>query len=120
RGYWFQDGAERDDKIIEGRRRMRCRAGGKILEQMLPQNEARALDAHPHPRHPRIAIRVRKINFTTDENVTVIRAPRREDQRGKQNDLNNRENSTSHSAVLVENSKCEYRNSKQIQNEQDP
>ena len=114
RRYWFQNHAERDDEIIERRRRMRCRARGKILERMMPQNEARALDAHPHSRHPRIAIRVREINFAADENFAVIRAPRRQDQRGQENDLNSRDNGTSHPAVLIENPKSKIENFKSV------
>jgi hypothetical protein len=81
---------------------------------MMPQNATRVLDAHPHSRHPRIAIRVPEVNLAADKDVSVIRAPRRQDQRGQENDLNSRDNGTSHRTVLIENSKREYRNSKQI------
>src|SRR5258708_4729542 len=119
---------------------MRRRARGKILKQMMPQNQSRMLETHPHSRHPRIAIRVHEIHVATNKNVAVIRAPRRQDQGGKQNDFKNRDNGPSHGTVLIENpkwqglacqavvfwriaftvgrqirsSKREYRNSKQI------
>jgi len=71
-------------------------------------------DANPDPRHPRVAIRIAEEDFTVHENVAVVRAPGGEDERGKNYDLNNREDGASHRNVLGEISKSEYRNSKQI------
>ena len=110
RRYRFQDGAERYNQVVEWRRRMRRSAVGKILERMVPQNNPWMLEAHPHSRHPRITIRVREINFAADKNLAVIRAARRQDQNGKQNDLNNRDNGPSHPVVLIENPESKIQN----------
>jgi hypothetical protein len=50
---------------------------------MVPEDASRILQAESRPRHPRIAIRIREVDVTADENLAVIRAPRREDQRRK-------------------------------------
>ena len=80
----------------------------------MPQDEPWPFQTHPHPRHPGVAIGVGEIDTVLDENVVVIRATRREDQRREKKDLDNRNDDPAHAVVLVENSKSEYRNSKQI------
>ena len=47
----------------------------------MTDDRARMLEADPDPRHPRIAIRIREIDVTANENVVVVRAARRDDQR---------------------------------------
>src|SRR2546421_11450692 len=86
----------------------------------MPTSDSGILAAHPAPRHPRIATRIREITFAADKNLAVIRAPRRQDQDGQHDDLNACDNGSSHFVVLVENYKCVYRNSKQIQKSKSP
>ena len=68
----------------------------------MPDELARLLQAHPDSRHPRVTIRIREIDFAANEDVPIIRAPSRENQDGKDNDLNDCKSDTSHPAVLIE------------------
>ena len=102
----LQRRGKRDDEIIKQRRRVRHCSLRKIFKRMVPQDEPRMLKAHSRARHARIAIGVGKINVAVNENVLMIRAARHENERGKQNDLNNRDNGPSHPAVLIENVRC--------------
>ena len=81
---------------------MRRRARGKILEIVMTNYRPRPLEADSHPRHPRVAIGIRKIDIAADEDVAVIRATRRDDQRREENDLNSRDDASAHRTVLIE------------------
>jgi hypothetical protein len=74
---------------------------------MMTNNRARMLEAHPDARHPRVTVGIREVDLPVDENIRVIRAPRRQNKRRENDDLNDRDGRTSHADVLVENSKSE-------------
>ena len=60
---------------------------GKIFKVMMTDDQSGIFLAHPHPSHPRVAIRVRKINVPCDKNVLIIRAPGRENEHTKNRDF---------------------------------
>jgi hypothetical protein len=66
---------------------MRCCARWKILEIVMAHDQSRMLGAHPHSRHPRVAIRVGKINIPGDDNVVIIGASRGQNERAQQDDF---------------------------------
>ena len=68
----------------------------------MTDDRARMLETDPDPRHPRIAIRIREIDVTANENVVVVRAARRDDQRRENYNFSNRNERTPHPAVLIE------------------
>ena len=45
------------------------------------------LRANSHPRHPRIAIRIREIDMARDKNIFAIRAARDQNKRRKRDQL---------------------------------
>src|SRR5882724_7799918 len=69
----------------------------------MTDDRARMLETDPDPRHPGIAIRIREIDVTANENVVVVRAARRDDQRRENYNFSNRNERTPHPAVVIEN-----------------
>ena len=98
----FQRRCQSGDQVIQRRCRVRRCAGRKILERVMTNNQPRLFEAHPDPRHPRITIRVREEDLAINEDLSVIRAPRRDDQDRKNDQLDDRDNNPTHSAVLIE------------------
>src|SRR2546423_486664 len=72
---WLQQKRQSEDEIVERRGRMRSCSLRKILKRMMPHDQPRLCLAHLHARHPRITIRINKVNVPCDKNVLIIRAP---------------------------------------------
>src|SRR4051812_39365204 len=66
RGQRPQTCGEQNDRVIERRGRMRCYAGRKVLELMMPDDCAGILVAQPRARHSRITISVSEIDSAVD------------------------------------------------------
>ena len=78
---------------------MRRRAGRIIFEIVMPNDGAWMLRDHPRTAHPRITIGVEEIDFPANENVLMIRAPSRENQRGQKRDFKNQSGQAQQSAI---------------------
>ena len=82
---------------------MRSSALRKIFEVMVTNDETGVFSAQPYPRHSRIAIRVGEIDVPTNENIRVIRTPRRQNQRAQNQELESDECEPSKSLHKVDN-----------------
>ena len=86
----------------------------RILEIVMPDDQSRILLAHPDTRHSRVTIRVGEINISTHEDILIIRAPRRKDERAEYCDLQKRQNEMSKSQHAIDNRKTEDKNRNQL------
>ena len=80
----------------------------RIVFKVVPANDgAGTFEAYPRPCHPRVTVRVDKIDLAVCENVPVIGAARDQNQRANGDKLEREQNATLHSAVLIRNQHSE-------------
>src|ERR1043166_5488662 len=72
---WPQQKRQPENEIIERRGRVRNCAVRKILKRMMPHDQSWRGLTYSDTCHPRIAIRIDKVNISGDKNVLIIRAP---------------------------------------------
>ena len=78
---WYQRGSQRHDQVIERRGRVRRSSVRKIFKLMSPDDRAWVFEANAGACHPRIAVGINEIDLAAEEDVTVIRTPRDDDER---------------------------------------
>src|SRR5438105_4626473 len=98
--YWRQHSSKRHDQVIERRGRVRRSSVWKIFEIMSPDNRARVFEANACASHPRIAIGINEIDLAAEEDVTVIRAPRDNNQHADENDFRQEGEAPPHAAII--------------------
>src|SRR5262249_54817883 len=64
--------------------------------------------AHPHPRHPRVAISISKINISVYENVLVVCAARHQHKRAQDYDFDSDDKAPQH--AIIPNQQSEIQN----------
>jgi hypothetical protein len=106
---WYQRGCQHHDQVIERRGRVRRRSVRKIFKIMSPDDRVRVFEANARARHPRIAVRINEIDLATEEDVTVIRTPRDNNQCADKNDFRQEGEAPPHASFYSEiyNSKSE-------------
>ena len=78
---------------------MRRCALRKIFEVVMPNDRSRMLRANSHPRHSRVTIRIGEINIPRDEDVLIVRATRRDDERAQNYYFKQQRDSSEHAAI---------------------
>ena len=66
---------------------------------MMPDDQPRLFPDHLDTRHARVAIPIDEVNIPGDKNVLIIRAARRNDERGENCDFDNCEDSANHCII---------------------
>jgi len=79
---------------------------------MMPHDESRLCIAHLHSRHPRVTIRIDKVNVPGDKNVLIIHAPCCQDQCAENYDFNDYNTDASGSLHNADNRKSQIENRK--------
>ena len=102
---WLQQKRQSKNEIVERRGRVWSCSLWKILKSMMPHDEPGLCIAHLHARHPRVTIRIDKINVTGDKNILIIRAARCQNQRTENYDFNDRNRDASGSLHAADNRK---------------
>src|SRR5437868_3059276 len=92
----LQDCRCSDDQIIERRCRVGRGSDWKVLEIMSPNDRSGMFEADSCSRHPRIAVRVHKIDLVACEYVRVISATRDVHESDDDHQLEQEQNAAAH------------------------
>ena len=84
----------------------------EILKIVMPHDQPRLCIAHPHARHACVTIRIDEVNVASNENVLIICAARRQDQRAENCDLNDNQTDPRESWHKSDNRKSKIKNRK--------
>src|SRR5262249_55219444 len=79
---------------------------------MVPHDKTRVCVHQLHACHPRITIRIDEVNVPLYKNVLIIRAPRRNDERGENCDFKTEQRKTSDPLHRIDDCKSPIENRK--------